>query len=325
MASATALVCTSHSPLMDFSEPAAGVRADVEAAMDQARRFIVAFEPDLVILFAPDHYNGIFYDMMPPFCIGSSAESIGDYDTPAGALSVDAAAAEGLVRAVLAQDIDVTLSMRMYVDHGFAQPLQLLFGGLDRVATVPVFINGLAAPFGPVRRARALGNAIGRAAEILDRRILFLGSGGLSHDPPAPRIESAPPEVLARIVSEGRRLTPQQRAERERRTIQAGRDCAAGTSEIQPLNPNWDRHILDTLAAGRLADVEGWSNEWFLEQGGHSAHEVRTWIAAYAALAVAGRYRVTTSFYHPIPEWIAGFAITCALTESSIETEGACQ
>jgi 2,3-dihydroxyphenylpropionate 1,2-dioxygenase len=46
---------------------------------------------------------------------------------------------------------------------------------------------------------------------------------------------------------------------------------------------------------------------------GHSAHEVRTWIAAYSALAAAGHYTVQFSYYRPIPEYIAGFGITTAV------------
>ena len=182
----SALVTMSHSPLMDFTEPADQARERVEAAFDGARAFIADFAPDLVVIFGPDHYNGFFYDMMPSFCIGAAAESIGDYDTPAGPLPVDHDAALALVRGVLDAEIDVTLSERMYVDHGFAQPLQVLLGGIDRVPVVPVFINCVAVPLGPARRARLLGQAVGRTATALDRRVLFIGSGGLSHDPPVP-------------------------------------------------------------------------------------------------------------------------------------------
>ncbi|MGI8761542.1 MAG: hypothetical protein ACR2LF_09695 [Jatrophihabitantaceae bacterium] len=47
-----------------------------------------------------------------------------------------------------------------------------------------MFINCVAQPLGPARRARLLGSIIGSAAANLDRRVLFLGSGGLSHGPP---------------------------------------------------------------------------------------------------------------------------------------------
>ncbi|MCW2535178.1 MAG: 3-(2,3-dihydroxyphenyl) propionic acid dioxygenase, partial [Modestobacter sp.] len=36
----------------------------------------------------------------------------------------------------------------------------------------------VAEPLGPVSRVRRLGEAIGRAAATLDRRVLLLGSGG---------------------------------------------------------------------------------------------------------------------------------------------------
>ena len=234
----SALVTMSHSPLMGFTEPAPQTRKRVDTALDGARAFIADFGPELVVLFGPDHYNGFFYDMMPSFCIGAAAESIGDYDTSAGTLPVDHDAALTFVRTALDAEIDVTLSERMYVDHGFAQPLEVLFGGLDRVPVVPVFINCVAQPLGPARRARLLGTAIGSAAAGLDRRVLFLGSGGLSHDPPVPTLEGAAPEIAAQLISEGRRLTPEQRAARQARVIQAGRDYAAASRPCSRSTPN---------------------------------------------------------------------------------------
>src|ERR1700722_13894407 len=122
----SALVTMSHSPLMGFTEPAPQTRKRVDTALEGARAFIADFDPELVVLFGPDHYNGFFYDMMPSFCIGAAAESIGDYDTSAGPLPVDHDAALTFVRTALDAEIDVTLSERMYVDHGFAQPLEVL-------------------------------------------------------------------------------------------------------------------------------------------------------------------------------------------------------
>ncbi len=313
----SALVTMSHSPLMDFTEPAPETRKRVDAALNEARAFIAEFDPQLIVLFGPDHYNGFFYDMMPSFCIGASAESIGDYGTTAGPLHVDHDAAWTFVKAALEAEIDVTLSERMYVDHGFAQPLEVLLGGIDRVPVVPVFINCVAQPLGPARRARLLGSVIGSAAANLDRRVLFVGSGGLSHDPPVPTLEGAAPEVAASLIFEGRRLTPEQRAARQMRVIQAGRDYAAGESPMQPLNPEWDRNLLSVLASGELEQIDAWSTDWFTEQAGHSSHETRTVIAAYAALAASGPYEVASSFYEPIPDWIAGFAVTTALPAST--------
>ncbi|WP_188197156.1 3-carboxyethylcatechol 2,3-dioxygenase [Nonomuraea sp. SYSU D8015] len=306
-----AAVGLSHSPLIGKNDPAPEVIEAVDAAVERARAFVRAFDPELVVLYAPDHYNGFFYKEMPPFCLATEATAVGDFGSAAGPLSVDAEAARVIARGVLDRGVDLTISARMTVDHGFVQPLEVLFGGIDRVPVVPVFVNGVATPLGPVSRIRALGTAIGEAAAGLDRRVLFLGSGGLSHDPPVPVLDGAPPRVADALI-EGHPPTPEQRARGEQRVIQAGRDYAAGSATMIPINPTWDNLVLDTLADGRLPEVDGWSVEWMAAEGGGSAHEVRTWIAAFASLAATGEYRMTSRFYRAIPEWIAGFAVATA-------------
>jgi 2,3-dihydroxyphenylpropionate 1,2-dioxygenase len=306
-----AAVGLSHSPLIGKNDPDAEALDAVADAVRGARAFVADFDPELVVLYAPDHYNGFFYREMPPFCLGTAATAVGDFDTAEGPLSVDTAAAQQIARAVLEHGVDLTISARMTVDHGFVQPLQVLFDGIRNVPVVPVFVNGVATPLGPVSRIRALGTAIGEAAAALDRRVLFLGSGGLSHDPPVPVLDGAPPRVAESLI-EGTPPTPEQRARGEQRVIQAGRDYAAGSSAMTPLNPAWDNAFLDILQDGRLPEFDAWSVESMEREAGGSAHEVRTWIAAFASLAATGPYRVTSRFYRTVPEWIAGFAIATA-------------
>lgn len=307
-----ALAALSHSPLIGKNQPSDETVARVDAAVADTRKFISDFAPDVVVLFAPDHYNGFFYEKMPPFCLATAAVAIGDFGSASGDVWVDADSAKTLGARVLDQGIDLTISRRMLVDHGFVQPLEVLFDGIDAVPTVPVFINGVATPLGPVSRIRQLGHAIGTAAKELDKRVLFLASGGLSHDPPVPDIEGAPPKVAEALIV-GRTPTPEQRQRGEDRVLQAGRDYAAGTTTMTPINPAWDNDFLDVLASGDFGVIDTWSNEWFTEQAGGSSHEVRTWIAAYAALAASGPYEMKSRFYEAIPEWIAGFAVTTAM------------
>ncbi len=303
----------SHSPLIGKNDPAPAILAAVQAAVDDARRRIRTFDPELVVVFAPDHYNGFFYKSMPPFCLGTDAVSVGDFESEAGQVLVDECAAKALARGVLDRDIDLTVSARMTVDHGMVQPLETLFGGIDRVPIVPVFVNGVAAPLGPMRRIRALGEAVGAAAFELDRRVLFIGSGGLSHDPPVPVLEGAPPRVADALI-EGVTPSPEQRARGEARVVQAGHDFAAGTTTMIPLNAEWDRLVMDVCANGDLSPVDAWTVEWMGAQGGGSAHEVRTWVAAFAALSACGSYSTTSCYYESIPEWIAGFGVQYAET-----------
>lgn len=123
------LHCLSHTPLVGLVDPAPAVLAEIDADVAAARDRIAKFDPELVILFAPDHYNGFFYDVMPSFCIGTAAEAVGDFGSVAGTLTVPMDLAEQCVSAVLDSGIDAAVSYRMQVDHGFAQPLELLLGG----------------------------------------------------------------------------------------------------------------------------------------------------------------------------------------------------
>lgn len=121
---------------------------------------------------------------MPPFCLGVGATAIGDFGSAAGELPVPVELAEACAHAVMKSGIDLAVSYCMQVDHGFAQPLEFLLGGLDKVPVLPVFINGVATPLPGFQRTRMLGEAIGRFTSTLNKRVLFLGSGGLSHQPP---------------------------------------------------------------------------------------------------------------------------------------------
>ena len=310
-----ALVAMSHSPLLHTAElpPADEVRARVDDAFDRIHAFAQEFDPTLVVVFAPDHYNGIFYDMLPPFCIGLAASAIGDYGTEAGPLSVDEEHALAIVRHLFESDIDATLSRRLEVDHGAVQPLETLFGGLTAKPVVPVFVNGVAGPFAPMRRIRAMGQSIGDYLASLDERVLVIASGGLSHDPPVPQWDTAPEPVRAGLI-DGRHPTPEAREARQRRVIEGAAAFARGEASIRDLNPDWDRAFMADCAAGDPSRFDAYEAEQMTEDAGHSSHEVRTWVAAFSALAAAGPYETTFESYEAIPEYIAGFGVMAART-----------
>ncbi|APE18803.1 3-(2,3-dihydroxyphenyl)propionate dioxygenase [Mycobacterium sp. WY10] len=280
--------------------------------MVETRDFVAAFDPELVVIFSPDHYNGFFYRLMPPFCIGSAASGVGDYGTHAGPLQVPGEIANEMAAAVWEAGVDVALSAAMDVDHGTVQPLEVLFGDAASRPVIPVFINSVATPLGPLKRTRALGAAIGEYLGALDKRVLVVGSGGLSHDPPVPTLATAPPAALERIVG-GAPMSPEGRAARQEAVIAAAHDFAHGQSPLQPLNPDWDHALLDLIDTNRLAEVDGWTNDWIAREAGNSAHEIRTWVAAFAALASQGEYQTQQRYYRAAPELIAGFAIRTAV------------
>lgn len=307
-----ALCCMSHSPLLNLPGPSTELLEDINAQLARARAFVADFDPELVVIFSPDHYNGFFYRLMPPFCIGSAATGVGDYGTYAGPLDVPAALADEMAAAAWDSGVDVALSAAMDVDHGTVQPLEVLFGDAASRPVIPVFVNSVATPLGPLKRTRALGTAVGEYLGTLDKRVLIVGSGGLSHDPPVPTLATAPPAALARIVG-GAPMSAEGRAARQEAVIAAAHDFAHGQSPLQPLNPDWDHALLDLIDTNRLAEVDGWTNEWIAREAGNSAHEIRTWVAAFAAMAAQGNYQTKQRYYRAAPELIAGFAIRTAV------------
>lgn len=305
----------SHSPLLNLPGPSAELLDSINGALTDAREFVRAYDPELVVIFSPDHYNGVFYRMMPPFCISTKASGVGDYGTQEGPLNVPEDIATQMAEAVLAADVDVAISASMDVDHGTVQPLQTLFGDAAAKPVIPIFINSVATPLGPLRRSRALGTAVGDYLATLDKRVLVIGSGGLSHDPPVPTLATAPPAALGRIVL-GEPMSPEQRQARQAAVIEAADNFAHGESPLQALNPEWDHRFLEIVDSGHLSDVDGWSVSWMAHEAGNSAHEVRTWVAAFAALAAQGPYVTENRFYRAAPELIAGFAVRTAVPAS---------
>ena len=88
------LICASHTPLMDFCSPGAEVERAVRDTFATLAAEVRDYDPELVVVFGPDHFNGFFYDLMPSFCIGMAAHAIGDYGTAAGPLAVPRELAE---------------------------------------------------------------------------------------------------------------------------------------------------------------------------------------------------------------------------------------
>lgn len=300
----------SHTPLLGLNPVDEPIERELVQAIDAARAAVLAFDPQLVVIAGPDHYNGFFNELMPPFCIGSAATAVGDYLTPAGELRVDGDGAVELTRHLMDNGFDVALSRRMKVDHGFAQALQFLWGdGLQTPPLIPLFLNAVAQPGVPrLGRCRDLGREIGRFLDTLPLRTLVIGSGGLSHEPPVPTLSNPDPAVRERITLR-QNPTQAERDAKTQRVMAAGMALAGGAADMKPLNPEWDRQWMDAMASGRFDDLLQCTEASIDALGGMSAHESKTWLVARAALGENTSTVCRLRHYQAIPEFIAGYGI----------------
>lgn len=273
-------VCASHTP---------GIARDLEEVfgrefrrgLGEATDAIRAFDPTLVVLFGSDHRRA-FTTVVPAVAVCRSARGFGDHGTPEGEYRVPEQAADALTASMLAAGIDVARASDIALDHGFGQAAQVLLGGLDAYPVIPVFLNCATAPLPPPARAATVGRLVGQLVTGDEERVLFLGSGGLSHDPP----------TLA-LVDAGL-------PEEERRAISLRHRDAAK----ERIRPEWDLAFLERLGH---ADTS-WTEEITqseIDPAGIGANEARNWIAAYRAAGLPMR----TVVYERVDEWITGMAV----------------
>jgi protocatechuate 4,5-dioxygenase beta chain len=153
-----------------------------------AHEWIEANKPDVVVVLYNDHGLNFFLDKMPTFAIGAAPEYV-NADEGWG-LPVqkpypgDPDLSWHIIESVMAEEFDLTTCQELLVDHGFVNPMTLLWpNGLHGVPVVPITFNTVQHPLPTPRRCYRFGQAIGRAIESYpkDIKVMFLGTGGLSH------------------------------------------------------------------------------------------------------------------------------------------------
>jgi len=306
----TAMVCASHSPLLHCYSKEPERWEDLQRAYKKTAAIIRDFDPELVIAFGSDHFNGFFLKMMPAFCIGTSAEAAHDIGGYPGALNVPEEIAIDAVKYLRENDIDPAISYQMTVDHAFSQTIVDMLGSLERTPIIPVFINCITTPYVPFKRSRLMGEAIGRYAKSLNKRVLFLGSGGMSHHPTRyyPAMGEGDPEVQAWQISGGEKpdsLSQNEWLERLELMHHEGADMIARgerTATDMRLNSKSDQHFLELIVSGKIDAYDNWDQEKLVEDAGIGSMELHAWIAATAAHKAAGGSDPVVEIYTIAPE-----------------------
>ena len=310
------LVCVSHSPIIMIRAIAP---ADEPAILDlyaQCAAAISRFAPECVVIFGSDHFAGFFYANMPAYCLGLAATAVDDVGGFAGPLQVPAERATGLLQQLRHDGFDPSSSQQMKVDHAFSQPLRRLTGALDRYPTIPIFIGAQTPPFLGFARTRSFGQSVGRHFAASGQRVLYIGSGGLSHHPTRyyPLPGEASPAVAAWQLAgpQGGSLSETQWLSKLHEDHVAGADMLISgqrTRQDIRLNPEFDRQFMARFVDGDLEQLASMNADQCLAQAGIGSLELHTWIAALAAQRAAGGALASRHIYSPTLEYGIGYGM----------------
>jgi 2,3-dihydroxyphenylpropionate 1,2-dioxygenase len=124
-------------------------------------------------------------------------------------------------------------------------------------------------------------------------------------------LRTASAAVIDKLI-DNRNATPQEMLAREQANLDVARCLMRGEGNALPLNPQWDMGFMQDMAAGRLEALDSLGEDSLASIAGCGGHEVRTWVAAYAALGASGPYQAQNIFYQDIAAWNAGMGIAAA-------------
>lgn len=283
---------------------------DYRNSLATAKRLVEQSGADVAVVVGPNHFRGLWLDLMPTFTIGVDiVEGAGEHGTPHGPLPTDPALAQLLLSGLVGAGFDPAFSARLQVDHGVTHAIQYVLPvGLP---VVPLVINCFAPPLPPLARCAALGTAIAAvlAADGLDRRVAVIGSGGLSHQLPFPdwrAPQSDDDRFLVRSWLDGRDNWEQYEARR--------REIVVAAPPV--LNTAFDARVLASLESAAMNELVDLDDE-LADVAGNGGNEIRNWIVMAAACGYApGR----TLCYAAMPEWLTGMAV--AAIEAPVSPAG---
>lgn len=211
MGSIVFAAAVSHAPQMTgyaaLAEPAR--RDRIHGAMREVGERLRAARPDVVVAVSSDHFNNLFHDRMPAFCVGLADEYRGPAEKWLRIAQFSVPGDPGFARALLEtayqQGLEPAFSHELHIEHGLAVPLSFITPGFD-LPLVPVLQNCMVPPLPTLARCLEFGRLIRAAAEKSDLRVAVLGTGGLSHAPGSPHSDVIDTdfdhEFLAQLASE---------------------------------------------------------------------------------------------------------------------------
>jgi len=192
---------------------------------------------------------------------------------------------------------------------------------------VPVFINVMAEPTPRFKRSRSLGAAIARGIAARHERVLWIGSGGLSHHPAryyADAAQAEPPVADWQLHGpRSQQLSTEQWFERLRTMHEEGAVMLADgrrTPKDIYLNPEFDQQFMRMMQDLDVSAVDTWDLNEIRRIAGMGSLELQTWVAATEGFREMGGANPHASIYVPALEYGGGYGMVLAGGKSAAVT-----
>jgi Catalytic LigB subunit of aromatic ring-opening dioxygenase len=251
MAEIVAAAGVPHTPAFPGLVEREGPQSETAQLYGEIRSRLEDCGTDVLVMFDSDHLNTFFFDNLPALSVPTADQARGTNDGTPGMRDRSVRLAPDLAAEVLsgltARGYFPSRNARLSLDHSVMVPMHFLDPG-ERMALLPVYLNGLAPPLPPAAVCQALGDGVRAIIEAWDSplKVALVASGSFSLEVGGPRIAD---------------------------------NAIAGVPD-----PDWVRHVSRRLKTGQTAELVAEATTQRMRQAGNVGGELLNWIALLGAV-----------------------------------------
>ena len=173
MAKIVSAIASTHNPRIFWNRAQADAEdmARLYGAFSDVRQRLAESKPDLIVIMANDHLDGLFFDNMPAFSVITGPKAHGPYwyeseimNLPGYNAIVETNAAQRLLRSGREEGIYFNQLHEFKIDHAFTLPLSFIRPEED-IPIVALVTNTFGYPLAPHHKWFELGQFLKREIE----------------------------------------------------------------------------------------------------------------------------------------------------------------
>ena len=168
MAKIVSAIASTHNPRICWNRDQADQNElqRLYGAFDHTRKLLADSRPDVIIVVANDHLDGLFLDNMPAFSVVTGPQALGPYwyeseimNLPSYDVKIAQESAHSMLRSGREEGIYFSQLNDFKIDHAFTLPLSFVRPEAD-IPIVPIVTNTFGYPLVPTKHWFQLGKFI---------------------------------------------------------------------------------------------------------------------------------------------------------------------